>query len=222
MYAVNHAATALVIKKYNRSVPLVWLLLAVQAVEVLWVVFNYLGLEHITVENGVMHLGFLPYSHSIVTGLGLALITWLIFAYGLRQPAVGLALAIGIASHIFLDLIMHPADIALAPLPNSPVVGLGVYDIPLLAFAVETMYGIACWWIYRGSMALLAAIVILNLLDIPLIFGGSFPSTMSLREVDLIVTTVVAIQILLSWFVIWFFSYERHEGVRTISPSVAR
>ena len=43
MYAINHAATALLFKKRYPDVRLLWLLLAVQFVEALWVVLNYLG-----------------------------------------------------------------------------------------------------------------------------------------------------------------------------------
>jgi hypothetical protein len=56
MYAINHAATALVIKKRYPSVPLLPLLMGVQFVEVLWVVFNFLGIEHTTLVGGVTRL----------------------------------------------------------------------------------------------------------------------------------------------------------------------
>jgi hypothetical protein len=48
MFAINHAATALIFKRRFEDVSLVALLLSVQAMEFAWVVLNYLGVEHIT------------------------------------------------------------------------------------------------------------------------------------------------------------------------------
>jgi len=45
MFAINHAATALIVKKRHPQVPLVWLLISVQFVEIVWVLFNFLGIE---------------------------------------------------------------------------------------------------------------------------------------------------------------------------------
>ena len=58
MYAINHAATALVIKKKYPSVSTLWLLLAVQAAEVLRVIFQFTGIEHISVADNKMHLDY--------------------------------------------------------------------------------------------------------------------------------------------------------------------
>ena len=38
MFAINHAATALVIKKRFPTVPMIWLLLSVQLVELMWAI----------------------------------------------------------------------------------------------------------------------------------------------------------------------------------------
>jgi hypothetical protein len=77
MFAIDHAATALLIKRRYPTVPLTPLLIAVQAMELAWVALNYLGLERTSTEPVVrsvadIHLGFMPYSHSVATGLGAA------------------------------------------------------------------------------------------------------------------------------------------------------
>jgi hypothetical protein len=160
MYAINHAATALLFKKRYPDVQLLWLLLAVQFVEVLWVVFNYLGIERTILVGGVTRPAYMPYSHSVVMMLLWAALAWAIFALGLRRGALGLALGLAVGSHLVLDLATHLQDIALAPGLETIKLGSGLYGIPLLAFIVETAYGIACWWVYRGRWSLLAAIVI--------------------------------------------------------------
>src|SRR5713226_3183581 len=70
MFAIDHAATALLVKRKYPSASMVWLLLSVQLMELLWVAFNYLGWEKTTTEQTVksvsdIHLAYMPYSHSI-------------------------------------------------------------------------------------------------------------------------------------------------------------
>ncbi len=168
MNAINHAATALIINKKWPGVPIIPALIAVQLIEIMWVVFNLLGLEVTTTEPQVralndINLSYMPYSHSIATTVVLAFTAWLVFAKIFKKPTWGLALAVAISSHIVLDLVTHVHDIALAPGIESPKFGSGLYGIPLLALAIETLYGVWCWWIFRGSKTLLAVIVTFNL-----------------------------------------------------------
>ena len=168
MNAINHAATALLINKKWPGVPIIPVLLSVQLVEFLWVAFNLLGLEVTTTEPQVralddIHLAYMPYSHSIAATAVLAFTVWVVVAKLLNKPTWGLALAVAVSSHIVLDLATHVHDIALAPGIESPKFGSGLYGVPLLALVVETIYGIWCWWVFRGSKALLAVIVLFNL-----------------------------------------------------------
>ena len=75
---VDHAATALLIKRRYPSVPLAPILVSVQAMELAWVGLNYLGIERTTTEATVrsvadVHLAYMPYSHSVATGAGAAI-----------------------------------------------------------------------------------------------------------------------------------------------------
>ena len=165
MNAINHAATALLINKKWPGVPIIPVLLSVQLVEFLWVAFNLLGIEMTTTEPQVtalndIHLAYMPYSHSIAATAILAFTVWMFVAKLLNRPTWGLALAVAVSSHIILDLATHLHDIALAPGIESPKFGSGLYGVPLLALVVETIYGIWCWWIFRGSKTLLAVIVL--------------------------------------------------------------
>lgn len=168
MNAINHAATALLINKKWPGVPIIPVLISVQLVEFLWVALNILGIETTTTESQVkalsdIHLVHMPYSHSIAATVVLGFAVWLVVAKFLKRPVWGVALAFAVSSHIILDLITHAQDIALLPGMNSPKFGSGLYTIPLLALAIETLYGVWCWWMFRGSMALLAVIVALNM-----------------------------------------------------------
>ena len=169
MFAVDHAATALLIKRRYPSVPLAPILVSVQAMELAWVGFNYLGIERTTTEATVrsvadVHLAYMPYSHSVATGAGAAIVAWLIIETGFGRPALG---RLGIVSHLILDLATHAHDIALWPGSAAPKLGLGLYAAaPLAAFVVEFLYGIACWYVYRGGRGLLALISLGNLANL--------------------------------------------------------
>lgn len=168
MNAINHAATALLVNRKWPGVPIIPVLIAVQLVEFLWVALNLLGIERTTIEPQVralndIHLAYMPYSHSIAATVVLAFTVWVVVAKLFNRPAWGLALAVAVSSHIVLDLATHVHDIALAPGIEAPKLGSGLYAVPLLALAVETLYGVWCWWVFGGSRALLAVIVVLNL-----------------------------------------------------------
>jgi hypothetical protein len=45
MFAINHAATGLIIKKIFPEAPMAVILVSVQLIEILWVVLNFLGIE---------------------------------------------------------------------------------------------------------------------------------------------------------------------------------
>jgi hypothetical protein len=53
MFAINHAATALIIKKIYPDVSISVILVSVQLIEILWVVLNFLGVEKTTTSNKI-------------------------------------------------------------------------------------------------------------------------------------------------------------------------
>jgi hypothetical protein len=204
MFAVNHAATALLIKKGFIHVPIVWLLISVQWMEILWVILNFLGVERTTTEKevryvGDVHLSFMPFSHSILTMIGVALLAWLVLSEGLGLPGAGIAVGIGVISHLILDLITHSKDIVIAPLMKSPKFGLGLYaKHPVVAFILEIGYGVVCWWIYKGSWALLCIIVVFNLANISMFFSGVTGIEKYMANRPRLITTVILTQILVT------------------------
>lgn len=172
MFAIDHAATALLLKRRYPSVRMAPLLLSVQALELAWVGLNYLGIERTTTEATVrsvadIHLAYMPYSHSIGTAVVAAFLAWLVIEHGFGRAALGRAVGLGVVSHLILDLATHGHDIALWPGWGTPKLGLGLYDAaPLAAFLVELVYGIVCWYVYRGSPGLLALITLGNLANL--------------------------------------------------------
>lgn len=212
MFAIDHAATALLIKRKYPSVSIVPLLVGTQAMELAWVLFNYLGLEHTTTDPVVtsvanIHLSDIIYSHSVVTAIVAALTTWLVLELGFHRPALGRAMGIAIASHLVLDLLTHARDIAVWPRHDAPKLGLGLYaNAPMTAFALEMAYGVLCWRVYRGGTGLLVVIVAANLANLS-VFSGSIagPEVFLAGRPTLIVTVILG-QIVVTAALVAMFS----------------
>jgi membrane-bound metal-dependent hydrolase YbcI (DUF457 family) len=204
MFAIDHAATALLIKRRFPSVPMAPILISGQAMELAWVALNYLGVERTTTASTVrsvadIHLAYMPYSHSVGTAFVASLAAWLVIEKGFRRASLGRAVGIGIVSHLILDLLTHGRDIVLWPSLSSPKLGLGLYEAaPFAAFIVELIYGTLCWRLYRGSRDLLALIVMGNLANLsflsPAIPGPEF----YLAGRPLLLVTVVFVQIVVT------------------------
>jgi len=210
MFAVDHAATALLIKRRYPSVSMVPLLVSVQAMELAWVGLNYLGVERTTTEPAVrsvadIHLSYMPFSHSVATAVAAALCAWLIVEKGLGRAALGRAIGIGIVSHLVLDLVTHAPDIAVWPGSPLPALGLGLYNrAPMWGFALEMVYGVFCWWMFRRSGSLLAVIVLGNLANVSL-FSAAIPGPEQflaghpLAVVTLVLAQIVTTLALIGW-----------------------
>jgi hypothetical protein len=172
--------------------------------EILWVILNFLGVERTTTEKeiryvGDIHLSFMPFSHSILTMISVALLAWLVLSKGLGLPGAGIAIGIGVISHLILDLITHSKDMVIAPSMKSPKIGLGLYaKYPVVAFILEIGYGIVCWWIYKGSWALLSIIVVFNLANISMFFSTVTGIEKYMANRPRLITTVILAQILVT------------------------
>lgn len=218
MFAIDHAATALLIKRRFPSVHLAPILIAAQAMELAWVALNYLGFERTSTEPVVrsvadIHLEYMPYSHSVATALGAALLAWLVIELGFGRKLLGRAVGLGIASHLVLDLLTHGHDIVLWPGLQSPKLGLGLYDsAPMAAFTLEMAFGIACWLIYRGGFGLLALIVLANLANLSL-FSAAIPGPEALLAGrPLFVVTLVFAQIIVTMVLVGVLSRGKGRG----------
>lgn len=214
MFAINHAATALIIKTRYPKVSLVWLLLSVQFVEILWVLLNYVGIERTSTDSAVntvsnIHLEYMPYSHSVASSLVYALAAWLIVGKLYKQPVAAVAVAIGILSHIALDILTHSRDISVIPFLLDLKIGIGLYATPMTAFFVETAYGLFCWWVFRGGKALLATILVFNLANISF-FSASLKGPEALMaNHPLWIVSAVAIQIVVTLVLVGLLANPR-------------
>ena len=72
-------------------------------------------------------------------------------------------------------------------------------------FLVELAYGWICWRLFGGRRSLLGAIVVLNLLDIPLMFPQPGTGAM-LSAHPAILPALILVQIIASWAAVWWLS----------------
>lgn len=222
MQAINHAATALVLKRKYPSAPLFGLILATEAVEYLWVGLNIIGIEQTVIDQEMqsvadVHLVHMPFSHSLITSALVAALVGLIVLWrgGKAISAVSLAISLGVFSHVVLDLAVHAPDIAIAPFVDGKY-GTGLYsNFPLPALALESLWGILCWWIYRGSWKLLALIVGLGVTSIPLYSAAVNVGESVLGGQSTVFAIVILVQMIATSGLVWLSAREKQEPVGT-------
>jgi len=227
VFAIDHAATALLLKRRYPDVGMTPLLISVQSMELAWVGLNYLGLERTIADDPVrsvadIHLTYMPFSHSVGTAAGAALVAWLLIEKGFGRRAMGRAVGLGIISHLVLDLATHAHDIVLWPGSVQPRLGLGLYaTAPFVAFLVELVYGMGCWFVYRGSRGLLALIVLGNLANVSFLSPTVPGPEHYLANRPMLVVSVVFVQIVTTLVLVFVLSRRRPRAA-TVPHSVHR
>ncbi len=167
------------------------LLLAVQLPGFLWVAMQFAGMER--------RVGYPRFALAV---LALGVVSWAVLKMAFKRPVMSRAFGIGIVSYVVLDFVTGVPYTRMASFGGA---GTGLYSVPVLAAAAETGYGVICWRICRGRKALLAVVIIFNLLDMPLVFR--LPAVTSFFAVHpLAAPSAMFLQILASSFFVWLFS----------------
>jgi hypothetical protein len=184
-------------------------------------VLTYLGIEHQSVDpNSYLHLDYLPYSHSLLTGSGSAMVAYAVLRWGFDRPHLALAVALAMASHIVYDLIQHEPDIQLAPGLDQPRFGLDLAGLPAIDFLIELALSIGCWWYLRGGWGLLIGVVVLNLTNLPMMFGdGSAGSLLANRA---ILPTIILLQTLVCIAALWLLARRTQAASAEIATNAGR
>ena len=215
---IGHYAVALGAKKYAPQVSLGVLFLACQLADLIWPNLLLLGLESVEIEPGITvltPLNFLhyPYSHSLV-----ALVLWgVIFAvlYMLLQRAgtkVAIVIAVLVVSHWVLDVLTHRADMPIT-LNESTLIGVGLWNFPVLAVTSEILLYAVGVWIYtrsttalnrKGTIGFWALVIFLLAVYLSSLLGPPPPSE-----------AAVAWSAQALWLIVaWGFWVDHHRGNR--------
>jgi hypothetical protein len=150
---VGHYGPSLAAKAAKNSIPLWVLFIAVQLLDVFWSVFVLLGIEKVRIVPGItatnpLDLYYMPYTHSLVGAL-LWSITAGIAYYVFRKAdgwSAAAIVAVAVFSHWVLDWLVHRPDLPLYD--NSFKVGLGLWNYPLLASALEIAFLFSGMYLY--------------------------------------------------------------------------
>ncbi len=124
---VGHFAAGLAIKGRVSKAPTWGLLIGVGLLDILFGPFVLAGIEHVRITPGVspgFSLDYIDWSHSLTMSLVWAVLYAL--AFFRRGRTVALAMGVAVFSHFLLDLVVHPADMALWP-GSSVHLGFGLW-----------------------------------------------------------------------------------------------
>jgi hypothetical protein len=139
---VGHYSVSFAGRASEKRLPLWFLFIAVQSIDVLWGIFVLLGIEKVRIVPGItasnaLDLYYMPYTHSLA-----GVLCWSALAYvvcqlvpQLRGKRTGLILAAAVFSHWILDLIVHRPDLALYGSVGK--MGFGLWNHRTAAFELE-------------------------------------------------------------------------------------
>lgn len=145
---LGHYGAAFALKRLEPKLSLGTLFIATQLVDLLWGAFLLLGWEHVRIlpdPNPLLTLQFYDYpiTHSLVGALGWGIVAAAgYYSWPTRDTTrhwqASLLVGAAVASHWFLDLIVHLADLPLAG-HDSATVGLGLWRHPAASVALELL-----------------------------------------------------------------------------------
>jgi len=179
---IGHFAAGFAGKALSPRTSLGSLFLAAQFLDLLWPTFLLLNLEQVEIvpaDFPPLRFSSYPISHSLLLGLGWALLVGL-FHWLFQQDRKGAyILGLLVLSHWFLDLLVHFPDLPLYP-GNSPKVGLGLWQSVSGTILVEGLLFVVGLVLYLrttraknklGLYSFWALVVFLILLYVGNIFG---------------------------------------------------
>jgi hypothetical protein len=154
---VGHYGVSFAAKRVAPTIPLWALFIAVQLLDVLWAPCILLGIEKVRIVPGItasnpLDLYYMPYTHSLLAALlwsaGAFLVYRLFTWRGLVEMAA-FVVALAVLSHWILDFLVHRPDLPLYD--NTAKVGLGLWNVPAIAFALEAALLFGGMWLCFGT-----------------------------------------------------------------------
>ena len=186
---IGHFAVALAAKKTAPQVSLGLLFFSAQFLDLLWPTLLLLGIESVELQPGnttftPLNFRSYPYSHSLLMVFGWAMLIGGLYFMLKKQSRGALLLALCVASHWFLDLIMHRPDLPIIPGMEMKA-GLGLWNSVPASLIVELLLFAAGVYIYRitttaknktGTYSFWALILFLLIIYLSNAFGPPPPS----------------------------------------------
>lgn len=150
----GHFTTALVAKRYHTSGSILFFLIASQLLDILWLIFHYLGWE-VTEPNNFMHVALnslqveMTYSHDVIPVLGWTVLTILFGRLVFKNWRTGLIGGFLVFFHAIIDYIGAYSHHVFGP--HTPNVTTRLYyNAPNLAVLIELLFLVAMmFWVVR-------------------------------------------------------------------------
>lgn len=140
---IGHFGVGLGAKKVSPLLSLGVLFIAAQFLDLLWPLLLLLNIEHVTIAPGITKMTPLdftdyPISHSLLLAIFWGLIFGFVYWLIKKNTKNAIVLFICVISHWLLDVLVHRPDLPLYP-GNSPRVGLGLWNYPVITIIIETL-----------------------------------------------------------------------------------
>ncbi len=144
---IGHYAPAYALKGAVPKTSLALLFIATQFVDILFFPFVNMGIERLKIvphytASTHFDLEYYPFTHGLLATILWGGLFYLLFRYVFpsksRSKAVAWAMALGLVSHWFADLIVHTPDLPLWS-DASPKVGFGLWNYKNATFATEVI-----------------------------------------------------------------------------------
>ena len=154
---IGHFAPALIAAARPGAAGLGTLFVAAQIVDIGFAALLVPGIEAMRIVPGItamnpMDLYHMPYTHSLLGTLIWAATFGAVVAVATRRKIAAIGAALVVASHWFIDLLVHIPDLTLYGAP--PKFGLGLWDHPLIAMPLEiALIGAAIFYYARQTDA---------------------------------------------------------------------
>lgn len=202
---VGHYAASLALKKADKNVSLGLLFLAVQFVDILFFPLVLIGIERFKIvenytESTHFVLEYMPYTHSLIGSIILALLVYavfrlFIFKNNVNNKRAAFVLALAVLSHWFFDLIVHTPDLPLIS-DNLTKVGFGLWNNAVATYILEAILLIVGLLIYLkstkssrpvGKYGMTILVILMLIINANNIFGPPFGSNVVAMSISALV-----------------------------------
>lgn len=193
---IAHFGVGFGAKAAAHRVSLGTLFLASQFIDLIWPTLLLLGIERVNIitdgsRNPPLDFVYYPYSHSLLTVVGWAVLFAAIHFVVRHNRNGALILGLAVISHWLLDLAVHYPDLPLYP-GNGMRLGFGIWSSPLIALTLELVIFAAGLRLYlrntspsdaTGKWSLWSLVAVLLLIQIGNVFGAPPPSATAIAWV---------------------------------------
>jgi len=141
MPAIAHIGVGFAAKKIAPDIPVIYLIIAAELIEIVFFVFVVAGVENMPLADKAP---FSPYSHSVIMGINWSVVAGLIMLLISKNKKASILIGLLVLSHPILDIIaspklaFYPTDTKMPIFFNDSLsIGLGLWKYKTIAYLGE-------------------------------------------------------------------------------------